>query len=94
MSDEPHHVMVRGRKVYFTFNWRFGPLLTDVEGEPLDRQPMTDEDRFWAPFQVWLSTYKQKHPNPFRLGGMPLADPSDYLDKRPSVVKLKGQDNG
>jgi hypothetical protein len=57
-------VQVKGATVYFDFDHRFGPLLTDREGEPLKRQPISARDPFWPPFNAWVAEYHKTNPPP------------------------------
>jgi hypothetical protein len=75
-----HSVIVRGKTVYFTFSDRFGPFLTDKDGEDLARQPVSDRHPFWEPFNAWLADWRKAHPKPKPEG--PTPSPSDYLDRR------------
>lgn len=50
-------VKVGGKTVCFDFDQRFGPLVVDRYGEPLDRQPTNEKDAFWPPFEKWLKGY-------------------------------------
>lgn len=43
---------VNGRKYYWDFSERFGPLFTDKDGEPLDRQPGIRSNA-WRAFDAW-----------------------------------------
>ena len=60
-------VMLPGRKnpTWFEFSWRFGPVLVDMHGEPLSKQPICEDHPFWPPFNAWLKEYERKHPNPY-----------------------------
>lgn len=69
-------VQVNGKTVHFDFDRRFGPLLTDSEGEPLKRQPTSDRHPFWAPFKVWLAEWEKRNPP------IPVRHPSDHLDRK------------
>lgn len=57
-----HFVMVNGKRVYFSFGYRFGPLITDALGEPVKRQITSESHPFWAPFEKWLDAYKKTNP--------------------------------
>lgn len=50
-------VKVGGKVVCFDFDERFGPLVVDRYGEPIDRQPTNENAKFWPPFEVWLKGY-------------------------------------
>lgn len=50
-------VRVGRRFVCFDFDERFGPLVVDRAGEPTDDQPVSDDNPFWGPFDVWLDGY-------------------------------------
>jgi len=52
---------VKGKPVYFDFDRRFGPLVTDKRGEPLTRQPGSNSP-FWPPFNVWLANWLKNNP--------------------------------
>lgn len=52
-------VRVKGRKVYFDYDERFGPLVTDKDGQPLAKQPIAENHPFWAPFMRWLADYNR-----------------------------------
>lgn len=60
-------VMLPGRKrrTWFEFSWRFGPVLVDMRGDPIEKQPIAEDHPFWEPFNAWLAEYEKKHPNPF-----------------------------
>lgn len=52
-----------GRRSWrFEFSDRFGPLLVDEDGEPLDDQPVSESDPFWAPFSAWLRQHREAQP--------------------------------
>lgn len=71
VADGVHQVSVRGKTVYFTFGYRFGPLITDYIGEPLKPQPVSENHPFWAPFKMWLDEYGKTHPNPYAWNAKP-----------------------
>lgn len=50
-------VRVGGKVVCFDFDERFGPLVVDRHGEPIDRQPANENAKFWPPFEQWLKGY-------------------------------------
>lgn len=50
-------VKVGGKVICFDFDERFGPLVVDRYGEPLDRQPTNENAKFWPPFEAWLTGY-------------------------------------
>lgn len=50
-------VKVGGKVVCFDFDQRFGPLVVDRYGEPIDRQPTNENAAFWPPFEKWLAGY-------------------------------------
>lgn len=74
-------VMVRGRKVRFDFSELFGPLLLDDEGNPLKKQPISERDPFWPPFNAWLAEYRKVEPR-----APPPLGKTDHLDKRTPAV--------
>lgn len=48
------------RKWFFEFSDMFGPLLLSAKSkEPLDRQPTSDTDPFWDPFNRWMMAGKK-----------------------------------
>lgn len=55
-----HYVTVKSKVVYFTFNERFGPLVTDRIGDPLETQPVHENHPFWLPFTAWLSNHNRR----------------------------------
>lgn len=71
-------VMVKGKPVYFDFDRRFGPLITDKRGEPLKRQP-GERDPFWPPFNIWLAKWLTANPEP-----KPAPHPSAKWDTKPN----------
>jgi hypothetical protein len=71
-------VIVNGKSVYFDFDRRFGPLVTNKRGEPLARQP-GQGNAFWGPFNRWLADWLAKNPEP-----PPPPDPHDKWDSRPT----------
>lgn len=83
-------VQVNGRAVHFDFDWRFGPLVTDAEGEPLNRQP-GKHSPFWGAFEAWLKVYKATYP-PSSVAPRP--PPSEQWDNRRIVPFPKGQTEG
>lgn len=55
-------VIEDGRRSWrFEFSDRFGPLLVDEDGEPLDDQPVSESDPFWGPFNAWLVRHRATH---------------------------------
>lgn len=75
-----YRVMVGKRVVYFTFGYRFGPLLTDGYGQPTKYQPTSENAPFWRPFEAWLAGYRKTNPPPEE---RPATSPSDHWDRRP-----------
>lgn len=69
-------VTVNGKVVRFDFSRRFGPLLIDEEGRELDKQPISERDAFWPPFNRWLADWTRKNPEP-----PPRPGKTDHLDK-------------
>jgi hypothetical protein len=63
-APEDHYVVVKGKRVYFTFGYRFGPLVTNGFGDPLPRQPISERHPFWTPFSAWLKRYMKTNPPP------------------------------
>ncbi len=57
-------VIVGGREVLFDYSDRFGPLLIDEEGNPLEKQPISERHAFWAPFSIWLAQWQKSNPMP------------------------------
>lgn len=53
-------ITVRGKKVRFDFSERFGPLVLDDEGNPLKKQPISERDPFWEPFNAWLGAWTRQ----------------------------------
>lgn len=53
-------VTVKGKPVYFDFDEMFGPLVVDKHGQPLKRQPISETDPFWPPFNRWLAEYRMR----------------------------------
>lgn len=54
IKTEVHRVRVGKRYWHFTFSDRWGPLLTDEWGEPVDNMPLADEEHpFWEAFEAW-----------------------------------------
>ena len=43
------------------FNPRFGPLFVDANGEPLDDQPIEEDDVRWEPFEAWYAAYRERN---------------------------------
>jgi hypothetical protein len=85
-------VVVNGKVVHFDFDRRFGPLLTDAHGEPLKRQPVSENHPFWAPFNAWLAVWLNANPDPAKL-----PDHTDHLDRsmaHQAAPKSKDQPNG
>ena len=42
------------RRWWFEFSERFGPLVLRASDlQPADRQPVSERDPFWAPFNAW-----------------------------------------
>lgn len=71
-------VLVNGKTVYFDFSRHSGPLLTDKDGEPLKRQPMSPNHPFWGPFNKWLEAWLAEHPE-----AAMMEPPSSKWDRRP-----------
>jgi hypothetical protein len=45
------------REWFFEFSLMFGPvILRKRDMQPSDRQPIREDDPFWAPFQIWMKT--------------------------------------
>jgi hypothetical protein len=55
------YVMVNGKRVYFDFDKRFGPLVLDANGEPRKQQP-GERNPFWQPFKIWLDQWWSLRP--------------------------------
>lgn len=53
-------ITVKGKKVRFDFSERFGPLVLDDEGQPLEKQPIHESDPFWEPFNAWLGAWERE----------------------------------
>lgn len=53
-------ITVKGKKVRFDFSERFGPLVLDDEGNPLEQQPISESDPFWPPFNAWLGAWERE----------------------------------
>lgn len=53
-------VLVNGRKVYFDYCRHSGPLVTDKDGRPLEKQPIAENHPFWAPFHAWLAAHEKR----------------------------------
>lgn len=70
-------VIVNGKEVRFEFSRRFGPLLVDEDGRELDKQPTSERDAFWVPFNAWLADWMKKNPDP-----PARVCETDHLDKR------------
>lgn len=54
------------RRWYFEFSEMFGPtwLTRDREGrfDPSDRQPVSERDPFWPPFERWIKAGRKCRP--------------------------------
>lgn len=59
-----HRIKVGNRVVYFTFGYRFGPLITDGFGQPMKGQPTSENSTFWTPFEAWLAEHMKTNPPP------------------------------
>lgn len=53
-------VTVNGKRVYFDFSEVGGPLVTTRAGEPLEVQPVAEDDPFWPPFNRWMANYYRR----------------------------------
>tara|TARA_Y100000310_G_scaffold324866_1_gene387309 strand:+ start:4266 stop:4610 length:345 start_codon:yes stop_codon:yes gene_type:complete len=53
----------KGREWWFEFSDMFGPvLLRKSDKEPSARQPVSETDPFWEPFQLWFAAGRKTRP--------------------------------
>jgi hypothetical protein len=45
---------------HWDFSWRFGPLFTRKNGEPLKNQPQPGSAA-WSAFETWFAEWKKTH---------------------------------
>ena len=75
-----HRIRMGKRVVFFTFGYRFGPLVTDGHGQPTKWQPATENSAFWPPFEAWLKEHMKTNPPPVERASI---SGSDQWDRRP-----------
>jgi hypothetical protein len=55
-GDGPLLIRYNEREWWFEFSEMWGPtLLRKRDLQPSEKQPIREDDPFWAPFQLWMS---------------------------------------
>lgn len=62
-SSATGEAIVKGKRYYWDMHDYCGPLFTDKEGEPLNRQPGSRHP-VWPAFNEWLTVYRTERHMP------------------------------